>query len=153
MSEQEQTPQLGRAPCMVNGRTTSKTYLVVAVKQTENGYNAAGIRKLGDNEFKWHFWPRANDFHVVEHDKVRHKLYSRPAGRSVCAYEGVVTNKADTEILLDYLKCQPDLLTAPREQIFDALNGKLRNVTFNESTPPRTREAAKLFPFDYAKTA
>lgn len=152
MSKQEK-PALGWAPCLVNGRTSEKTYLVVAVQATEDGYNAAGLRRLGENEYKWHFWPNANAFNLAEHRLVRNKVYQRGAGQSVCAYDGLITDKEDTGTLLDFLKAQDGLMTAPRNQIFDALAGKFDKVTIDEHNVPKKRQNAQLFPLDGKKAA
>jgi hypothetical protein len=119
-------PQLGRNPCMVDGRTSRKTYLVTAAHADIPTLNAVGVRKLGVNEFKFHLWPDARQLGLADYlnKNHSHRVYTRPAGQSMSAYTGVVLNRAETEKFLDHIKTLPFLTVAKREHIMEVLDGK-----------------------------
>lgn len=128
MSE-EQKVELGFQPCFVNGRTTYKSYLVVAVNPTDEKYNAIGIKALGkdmnDEEvYKFHFWPSLEYYGLDSNRAFKDaKVYQRRSGLSVTGYTSVVATQAQAEKIIDVIKAQPQLQTAARTQIFQTLHG------------------------------
>lgn len=128
MSKKEKV-ELGLKPCFVDGRTTYKSYLVVAVKPGEASYNAIGIKHCsgdgleGQNVYKFHFWPNAEFFGLAGHRTLKGKLYDRPSGLSAMGYQSAILDQGTTETLLDAIKANPALQAAPRAQIFAVLHG------------------------------
>lgn len=137
MSEMNSPPTLGMNPVMTNGRTTYNTYLVVAVRKEVKIYNAVGVRKLGNDEYKFHLWPsdRAVGAAAFIEENFPGRKYTRHAGLSATEYTGLVLNTAETEKFLDFLKSNENLLVAPRQQIMDLLNGniKVETIIHNET--------------------
>lgn len=125
LNQEQDAPMLGRNPCMVNGRTTTKSYLVAATRKDVKSYNAVGIKKIGGDRFKFHLWPNARALGLAAYLEERHPgaMYSRAAGMSACEYTGVVLDRSDTEAFLDYIKEKETLNVAKRQHIMDVLDG------------------------------
>ncbi|KVR21748.1 hypothetical protein WK13_34995 [Burkholderia ubonensis] len=111
-------PRLSDQPVFVNGRTSTKTYLVVATKADTATYNAVGVRKLSEDEFKFHFWPSDAAFGITLDSDVR---YERGAGISAWSYTGAVLDKEKTIALIDQLRSLEGVNAAPRAHILEAL--------------------------------
>lgn len=125
IKEENKKPVLGRNPFFSNGRTTRLSYLIVAVKSTARGYNAVGIRKVGCDEYKFHFWPNAEVFGV----ELPHTSYSRDnGGLSHHAYVGCILDKNATKAMLDALKVCRGVTVAHRDHVMEVLDS---NVQFD----------------------
>lgn len=106
-------------PCYTNGLTTEKTYLVVAVNEQFPDYNALGIRPLGGNEFKLHFWPNAMVFKL---SKELFGLYRRDrSGRSNGSYDGCRMTREQVLELLVELRGNSECIVAPEAQVLEVL--------------------------------
>ena len=113
------SPRRSEKPCYTNGRTTDKTYLVVAVNENHPEYSALGVRNLGDGQYKLHFWPNIRPFKLKEEPN---DLYRRPnGGRSNGAYDGVVMNRTQLVALLSELRENPNLVVAPDAHVLGVL--------------------------------
>jgi hypothetical protein len=137
MSDTQDAPQLGRNPCMTNGRTTVNTYLVVAVRNDVKAYNAIGVRKLGHDKFKFHLWPNARVLGVGSYleENFPGRTYNRDAGYSATGYVGIVLSRAETEQFLDFIKTKDNLTVAKRQHIMQVLDKEDEfggAVVFNE---------------------
>lgn len=74
----------------INGLTTFNSYLVLAITKVVRGNNAFGVRNLGGNCGKIHYWPSAEAFKLVVNPDYANSLYTRDqAGHSIGTYEGV----------------------------------------------------------------
>ena len=84
------SPRRSQKPCYTNGRTTTKTYLVVVVNKQHPEYNALGVRNMSHGIYKLHFWPNIRPFKLKGEPE---GLYRRQAGMSNGAYDGVVMDQ------------------------------------------------------------
>ena len=111
----------GKRPCYSDGLTTTKTYLIVASDTQFNGYNALGVRRLNDDQYKLHFWPHARAF---KHSDLfpQISLYRRESGgRSRVPYDGAVVNQDTLMSMIEKLKTVESMETAPQEFVLGVL--------------------------------
>jgi hypothetical protein len=111
-------PRISGKPVFVDGRTSSKSYLVVATRADVVTYNAVGVRRLGEDQYKFHFWPSDKDFGITLDPEVR---YERSAGQSAWAYVGAVLTRTKMIALIDALRAMDGINCAPRDHILTAL--------------------------------
>lgn len=113
------SPRRSEKPCYTNGLTTIKTYLVAAVNENHPEYSALGIRNLGGDSYKLHFWPNIRPFNLKETPR---GLYQRDhAGCSNGPYDGCHMNQSQVVALLNELRENPDLVVAPDNHVLGVL--------------------------------
>jgi hypothetical protein len=111
----------GKRPCYSDGLTSTKTYLIVASDTQFNGYNALGVRRLGPDQYKLHFWPHARAF---KHSELfpQINLYRRESGGcSRVPYDGAQVDQDTLMSVLKKLKKVKSMETAPQEFILGVL--------------------------------
>lgn len=103
----------------VDGKNSSKSYLIVAVRKNEDTYNCVGVRRLGPNHFKFHFWPSDTFFGVEAPDR-----YESHRGLSVGDYVGCVTDWDGVVSLLEAMMVAEGMETSVGhpEKILKAFN-------------------------------
>jgi hypothetical protein len=116
-----QVPTRGKAPVFVNGLTTHNTYLVIGVRNGEEDYNAVGVRRVGSDEYKLHFWPNAATFGIKDGD-LGLNLYARgQKGESNGPYQGAVCNTETLGELLETLATFEGTSVAPKDKVQETL--------------------------------
>lgn len=109
----------GVRPCYADGLTTVKTYLVVAVNREMPQYNALGVRRLSDDNYKLHFWPNVRAFGDRE-DFSHLGLYSRGSGKCP-PYEGGYATRAQLQALMELLRKDDRMDVAPEQHVLGVL--------------------------------
>lgn len=104
----------------VDGKTTSKTYLCIAVRKDEDVYNCVGIRKMGENWFKYHYWPSDEFFGVTAPDRYE----SDHSGMSKGDYVGGESDWDGVVAQLEALAMKEGTSVAVADKILGAFNLK-----------------------------
>lgn len=120
MSQHEENaavPSRGKAPVFLNGLTTSKTYLCIGVRNGEEQENAVGVRRIGDNDYKLHFWPDAKFFGV---DIKAHRYGTRDGGYAG-QYEGSQGDWEHVQSVLEQLAQKEGTSVAPMDKVVEVL--------------------------------
>lgn len=113
----------------VDGKTTSGTYLIIAVRKEEDAYNCVGIKRIGNNDFKYHFWPSDEFFGVVAPDR-----YDSEAGQSKGEYTGGRSDWDGVVNMLDLMAEVEGTSVATPEKVMEAYNARFPVVrSYNDS--------------------
>lgn len=115
----------GSQPCFVDGRCSTKTYVVVASKveneeDKEPGAqvikNLIGIRKLNDDSYRWHCYPNWAHYGMGQPMMGTHGYHNHAHN-----YDSHILNAEHTQNLINALHGQRGLNLAPKDQILKVL--------------------------------
>ncbi len=112
-------PTRGKAPVFLNGLSSTHTYLCIAVRNGDEEKKAVGVRRLGPNDYKLHFWPNAESFGVA----LGHQRYGlrHDGGDSMGPYEG---SRGDWDHVLDVMtqmEAHEGTQVAPMDKVLEEL--------------------------------
>jgi hypothetical protein len=112
--------RLGTDPMFSNGRTTKRSYLVVAIRPSVTEPNAVGLKKIGHDHYKFHFWSNEKLFNVELDEQA--KYYREDGGYSNLPYVGIMLNREETIALLDQIKSCRGVKVANRDHVMEVLD-------------------------------
>lgn len=113
---------LGSNPMFSNGRTSSRSYLVVAIRPNLTDPNAVGLKVVGHDQYKFHFWPNETTFNITLDPENRY--VREDGGLSGLGYVGIVLSRAEAIECLDEIKKCRGVKVAHREHVMDVLDKK-----------------------------
>jgi hypothetical protein len=130
----------GTRPCFVDGRLSTKTYLVVATKpdHTKDAFpegvklvkNLIGVRNLGDGTYRWHAYPSWEFYGLDKPVMARHSYHNHRYG-----YDSSILSAEATKGLLNQLNGTRGLVMAPLDQ---AMKVMLRGYDPSNDYPGHT---------------
>lgn len=115
--EKASVPTRGKAPVFLNGLTTQKSYLCIAVRNGEEQKNAVGVRRLGHSDYKLHFWPNAGFFGVT----LGSNRYGTREGGYAGDYEGSRGGWEHVQDVMEQMAKVEGTSLAPLEKVVEVL--------------------------------